>query len=473
MSRQRLLLKAPVFLIAFCCLWMRATAPVVADEPKPILTALDQYIAKPDASFSWKVVDTIRGDGFTTFVVDLKSQTWRTSDEVDRTLWEHWLVIVKPDRTQSKTAMLFIGGGGNGGDAPKGGSDMITKLAVGTGSVVAELKNVPNQPLVFHQDGEKRVEDNLIAYSWVKLIKTGDPTWTARMPMVKSAVRAMDAMQALLASEAGGKHMIDGFVVAGGSKRGWTTWLTGAVDKRVVAIVPIVIDVLNVRRSMQHHHDAYGFWAPSVGDYVRHKLFEMQDTPEYASLLKLEDPYSYIDRLTMPKYIVNAAGDQFFLPDSSQFYFDDLKGEKHLRYVPNADHSLEGSDALESIMAFYNAVLIGKPRPEFSWTFVDGGGIRVSTREKPRQVNLWQATNPQARDFRLETLGPQYTSRVLAPVADGEYLASVDRPEQGWTAYFVELVFDSGFAFPFKFTTPVRVTPDTLPFKDAAAANGK
>ena len=44
----------------------------------------------------------------------------------------------------------------------------------------------------------------------------------------------------------------------------------------------------------------------------------------------------------MPKFMVYAAGDQFFLPDSSRFYFDDLKGEKYLRYVPNTDHSLRG-----------------------------------------------------------------------------------------------------------------------------------
>ena len=43
----------------------------------------------------------------------------------------------------------------------------------------------------------------------------------------------------------------------------------------------------------------------------------------------------------MPKYIINGSGDQFFCPDSSQFYFNDLKGEKHLRYVPNVDHSVD------------------------------------------------------------------------------------------------------------------------------------
>ena len=45
---------------------------------------------------------------------------------------------------------------------------------------------------------------------------------------------------------------------------------------------------------------------------------------EFAALIRIEDPYSYRYRLTMPKFIVNAAGDQYFLPDSSQFYFAGL-----------------------------------------------------------------------------------------------------------------------------------------------------
>jgi len=78
--------------------------------------------------------------------------------------------------------------------------------------------------------------------------------------------------------------------------------------------------------------------------------------------MKIEDPYSYRDRFTMPKLIINSTGDQYFLPDSSQFYFDALPGEKYLRYVPNTKHSLN-SDARESLIAFYDAVLRGRPRP--------------------------------------------------------------------------------------------------------------
>jgi PhoPQ-activated pathogenicity-related protein len=439
----------------------------------PAKTALDDYVAKADDTFAWTVAATHKEEGYTTFVLDLKSQVWRSPDEVSRTQWEHWVTIVKPDRVKSKTAMLFIGGGGRKTDPPSKPSDIARTLALGTDSIVAELSMVPNQPLVFHKDGKERVEDDLIAYTWMQLMKSGDPTWTARMPMVKSAVRAMDAVQAFTKTDAVGNLPIESFVVSGGSKRGWTTWLTGAVDKRVVAIVPIVIDVLNVRHSMDHHHHAYGFWAPSVGDYVHHKIFEMKDSAAYTALLNLEDPYSYVDRLTMPKFIVNAAGDEFFLPDSSNFYFNELKGEKYLRYVPNANHSLRGSDALESVVAFYNAILTNKPRPKFSWTFEGEDTIRVKTQEKPLAVKVWQATNPKARDFRLETLGPEYRSQALTASGEGEYVAHVERPEQGWTAFFVELAFDSGIKVPFKFTTGVRVTPDTLPFKDKPTTGGE
>jgi PhoPQ-activated pathogenicity-related protein len=166
----------------------------------------------------------------------------------------------------------------------------------------------------------------------------------------------------------------------------------------------------------------------------------------------------------MPKFIVNSAGDQFFLPDSSQFYFDDLVGEKHLRYVPNTDHSLRGSDAVESIAAFYQLVLQGKPRPSFSWTFPDTESIHVVTADKPRSVKLWHATNANARDFRLQTIGPAYTSVELVPTQEDVYRVHVPAPDEGWTAYFAELTFDVGRAVPLKMTTPVRVVPDVLPF---------
>lgn len=426
-------------------------------------TALDRYVRKADTTYSWKVVQTVKGDGATQFIVDLTSQTWRTEKDVNRPVWQHWLVVVKPDKPASKTAFLFIGGGANGGKPPQSAEQRTIQIARATNTVVAELRMVPNQPLIFHNDGTPRKEDDFIGYTWDQFLKTGDETWPARLPMVKSAVRAMDCVQELLGGEQGGKVPIDKFVVAGGSKRGWTTWCTAAVDKRVAAAVPIVIDVLNVNASMKHHAGAYGFYTEAVGNYMQHKIMQRRDDPRMKDLLDIEDPYSYRDRLTMPKFIVNAGGDQFFCPDSSQFYFDGLKGEKHLRYVPNTDHSLRDSDALESMVAFYRMLLADKERPKYSWTFEKDGSIRVKTETAAKAVHLWQATNPKARDFRLLSIGKAYTSQPLKDQGEGVFVGTIETPKEGWTAFFVELTFDVGGKLPLKVTTAVRVLPDTLP----------
>jgi PhoPQ-activated pathogenicity-related protein len=281
--------------------------------------------------------------------------------------------------------------------------------------------------------------------------------------MTKAAVRAMDAATEFLASDDGGRATIDRFVVAGQSKRGWTTWTTAAVDERVVGLCPMVIDVLNVETSIAHHFRAYGFFAPAVGDYVRQHILDWSGTPEARALYAIEDPFSYRDRFTMPKLILNDTGDQFFTPDSSQFYFDQLPGVKYLRYVPNTDHSLRNSDAFQTLGAWQFALVNHTPLPQFSWKHGADGRLTVTTQTPPARVLLWQATNPAARDFRLEKIGPIWKSSPLAGV-DGVYTARVAPPEDGWTAYLVELTFEIGAGVPLKLTTDVTVTPDTLPF---------
>jgi len=455
-----------VLVVCFCI------SPLVAAESSPTAersNALGRYVAEPDDAYAWELVHRSNEHGATTYIVNMTSQKWLTESEVDRTLWQHSLVIVKPDNAVANTAMLFIGGGRNGQELPQTASDRTRQIAVATRSVVAELGMVPNQPLMFHNDGVGRYEDDLIAYAWDQALKGSGPKWLPRLPMVKSAVRAMDTVQAVLRDDSAAPLTIEQFIVAGGSKRGWTTWMTAAVDERVCAIIPIVIDVLNVKRSMDHHYAAYGFWAPAIGDYVNHKITHRRNLPEYAALLKLVDPYAYRARFEMPKCIINATGDQFFLPDSSRFYFADLPGEKHLSYLPNSDHSLSGTSVLETIAAFHHAIVNDSPRPEFSWTFPDPTTIRVTSKTPPKQVILWQATNPAARDFRVLSIGKAYQSITLQAGAAGEYSAKVRKPEKGWTAFYVQLEFDVGAPTSLWLSTPVRVVPDLLPYADKRA----
>lgn len=42
------------------------------------------------------------------------------------------------------------------------------------------------------------------------------------------------------------QNKIDKFVLNGESKRGWTTWLTTAVDKRVIGAIPMTMDLCNM-----------------------------------------------------------------------------------------------------------------------------------------------------------------------------------------------------------------------------------
>jgi PhoPQ-activated pathogenicity-related protein len=428
-------------------------------------TALDRYVAAPDPSFRYSLVNTVPGSGFTIYQLDMVSQTWLTPSEVDRTEWHHWVTILKPDQPSTQTALLVIDGGNNG-PAPASLDPTIAILAAQAGAVVIDLGEVPNQPLTFAGDGKPRTEDAMVAYTWQQFLKTGDERWPARLPMTKAAVRAMDAVTDFLGKLPAGAIAVKNFVVMGASKRGWATWTTAAVDPRVIAIAPVVIDTLNVEHVFAHTWQAYGFWPPAVQDYADAGIFNWFGTPQLDALMTIEDPYQYRDRLTLPKYMVYASGDQFFLPDNSQFYFSDLPGEKYLRYVPNTDHSMSSLDALTGLLAWFRAVTGNVPRPRFSWNADrTKGTLRVRVVDPPSKVLLWQASTPKARDFRLETIGAAWTSTPLEG-ANGIYEAALPAPATGFTAFFVELTFPGTNSndLPLVFSTEVVVTPDVYPF---------
>lgn len=423
-------------------------------------TALDRYVAAPDSSFHYTLNRTVNYAGITAYQLDMVSQTWLTTAEVDRPEWRHWVTIYKPDQLTTSTVVLFIDGGSNS-NTPPSPDVLLMLMAANAGAIVADLGQVPNEPLTFAGETQSRTEDAIIAYTWDKYLRTGDERWPARLPMTKAAVRAMDAVTAFLAKLPDAPLTVKNFIVAGASKRGWTTWSTAVVDPRVAAIAPIVIDTLNVRATFQDQYRAYGFWAPAVQDYVAMGIMNWFGTPQMDALQQIEDPYQYRERLQLPTYQLCATGDQFFLPDSPRNYFSDMPGEKYLRFVPNVDHGMESPDAASGLIAWFRAVTRNDPRPRFYWHADRAAGtITVRVVDAPAQVLLWQANNPKARDFRLETIGPAWTSTPLTGT-NGIYTATVSAV-QGWSAFFVELTYPG--ETPLVFTTEVIVTPDVYPF---------
>jgi PhoPQ-activated pathogenicity-related protein len=151
---------------------MTAAAPGFAES-----TALDRYVAAPDPSYRYETIGTLRGNGYTAHVMELTSQCWRDAAEVDRPRWKHWLTVIAPQRITTDAALLVIGGGSNESKPPARVASLLAVAALTTGSVTAELRMVPNQPLTFAGETETRAEDGIIAYSWDKYLRTGDDSW--------------------------------------------------------------------------------------------------------------------------------------------------------------------------------------------------------------------------------------------------------------------------------------------------------
>jgi PhoPQ-activated pathogenicity-related protein len=445
-------------------------------------TALDAYVAAPDPSYHYSLNSVIYSTGYTDYIIDMTSQTWRSPSEVNITAWRHWLQVIIPSTVSSTTAVLRIQGGSNASAPPTTADAFGVQTATTLDAITAVLPMVPSEPLVFAGETSPRSEDQIIAYTFNQYLNGGDQNWPLLLPMVKSAVRAMDTVQSFVGAISGGTTHVNDFIVTGASKRGWTTWLTPAVDSRVRAIVPWVFDILNSPVNVPHLKDTYvgitqnivGGYPVAVQDYTNFNVFDRLLTPQGQALTQIVDPYQYIGRpaYTLPKYMVVSTGDQFFVPDSAQFYFHNLPGQNnYIRYVPNTGHGLN-SDAAAGSINFEKALLDGVQLPRFSWTVTDfGTTIDVTTIDAPATVNMWEAINPINRDFRVDSFGPNWTSSILTDQGGGHFVAHVSVPATGAIAFMVELTYNVD-GVQLTFTTQVSTVPLFVPNVVALAAGG-
>ncbi|XP_078662816.1 autocrine proliferation repressor protein A-like [Branchiostoma floridae x Branchiostoma belcheri] len=411
-------------------------------------------------------------------------------EDVDRTIWWHWLTVTVPDNiTHPEAAFLFLDEGSNDNpeSLPSHHDNFISlaqMFAVSTGSVGANLKQIPNQHILFKKDPlqKRRSEDSLLAYSWRLFLDHPDqPDWLIWNAMTKASVRAMDTVQDFVKKN--NRSQPEKFLVSGASKRGWTTWLTGAVDKRVFALAPIVFDLLNLRKNLHHYYRSLGGWPFAFGPYYDVNITGRCDDPSLETMAAIADPLAYKDRLTMPKYLTGTGGDEFFLPDNSYFYWDQLEGEKYRRWIPNAEHSCAGHEIsiLFGLRAFFFSILEDSPRPKLTWTRETGprsGKITLQTNAEPVIIRSFHARTLDGvrRDFRLLNQPPGEKDPQPHPVVwlpeevedmgNGTYVAEFDFPDVGWLAFFIQTTFPAPHGTVLEFTTEVHVIPDTFPFPE-------
>lgn len=437
-----------------CCLSLFAAfvfvSPMLLGAAEPN-DALARYVARDDDSYQWKV----RREGkvgtteFTELI--LTSQTWRDIP------WKHQLFILKPASVKRDTrhALMFIAGGSwkdRLDDSPRdeklpGEARLLAAVAEQLKTPVAILLQVPHQPIF---DG--KYEDQIIAYTFERFLKTGDTDWPLLLPMVKSAVRGMDATAEF--SKEKWSLDVQTFTVTGASKRGWTTWLTGAVDKRVTAMAPMVIDVLNMAPQMRHQRKAWGDLSYKINDYSERGLTEQLESEGGSTLRSIVDPYSYRKRLTQPKLIMIGTNDHYWPLDALNLYWKDLAGPKYILYVPNNRHGLKDYARLvSSLTALHQHAIEQKPLPELSWNFTNGNAkltLEVRSDIKPQKVDAWLAVS-KTRDFREAKWSSRSTKR------DGKrFTYEIDLPDEGYAAMFGEAVYN-GESLPYFLSTNVQI----------------
>lgn len=427
------------------------SAPAVAagnEDTTETPNALHRYVAREEPAYQWSVERVRETADGNVHILKLVSQTWQDI------VWQHPLMVYEPKRVDHPEHMLlFVTGGRTGREIKDEEMQMGLALAQLCGARIAMLHHVPNQPLF----GD-HVEDDLITETWLKYLETGDDTWPLLFPMVKSAVKAMDALQEF--SQETWQQDVEGFVITGASKRGWTSWLTPVADDRVIATAPIVIDTLNFPVQTQHQMDVWGKFSEQIDDYTRKGLVKTDDTPmtpREEALWKMMDPYTYRGELTLPKLIINGTNDRYWVVDALKNYWYDLEGPKFIHLVPNAGHSLDGGreNALRTLAVFFRFNAAGQPLPELTWDHANGNGehrLTIRCNVRPAAARVWSATSPN-RDFRESRWAPAAMS------ANGDqFEATLDDPAPAHLALYGELQFDAG-GIPYSLTTRVFQEP--------------
>jgi PhoPQ-activated pathogenicity-related protein len=414
-----------------------ALSVVLAPQLGVARAGLVEYVKKADDKFAWKIRSSADLPAGKVYDLDLTSQKW------EKIAWKHHLLIFQPkDVKPNATMLLYITGDYNVGLTPFG-FELATKIQ----APVAILFDVPNQPLL----GDKS-EDALIAETFVRYLETKDPDWPLLFPMVKSAVKAMDALQAFTRDEF--KKEVSSFVVAGASKRGWTSWLTGAVEPRARAIAPMVIDTLKMLEQLEHQKKSFGTYSEMIHDYVERGLAPIPKTEDGRKLWQMVDPYFYRDKLTLPKMLICGNNDPYWSTDALNLYWDDLKGDKYIVYVPNAGHDLkqggkngDRTRAVDALAAFARCQTVGKELPKLTWKHDDDGDkLRLTIGAAPagKGARLWVATAP-THDFRQAV----WKEKKFEEAVDGKLVGRVALPAEGYTAFYGEVDYEiDGIKYP-------------------------
>jgi PhoPQ-activated pathogenicity-related protein len=275
--------------------------------------------------------------------------------------------------------------------------------------------------------------------------------------MVKSVKAAMDALQE---STKGSDSPLTKFVVTGGSKRGWTSWLVGALeDPRVVGIAPAVFDNLGFVEQLAQQKRYWGAYSPMIADYTDRGLQEMLETERGKKLVQLVDPLQSLP--TVPVMVLTATNDPYWTVDSTQGYWSKLTMPKWSIAIPNAGHTMgDRKWWAPSLALFAGACVTGKALPEV-WSELtledDSWSLRIDCSPGPAAYKVWHTTS---KDLHFDQMVWTVAEEKSVPASDGKrgIWVNGDRAKTLNTAVLVELEYETKNG-KLRLMTPVYLAP--------------
>jgi PhoPQ-activated pathogenicity-related protein len=382
------------------------------------------------------------------FIVTMTSQSWNGQ------LWRHRLFVYRPTNLDlsNASALMVLSSGRPLDDAPEDAEDhrfigelaMLIPAAETSGTLVAVLSNTLHQPMF---DG--LIENDLLAHSFEQYLHEGIEEQPVVFPLVAAIRRAMDSLQHLARERFA--HTVEFFTLSGLSKRGWGAWLAAGVDLRVKAVVPVMMDFIDIPSQVRHQREVWGDISPKLKPFEDRQIFARLDTPRGQALLDWIDPIRWPRCREVAKLLISASNDEYWPFGSAARMMPRLAEESWHSMIANARHGSLDLDAINgAIFAMHLHAADVESLPSVGCEVTTTSAkLRfdplVESDHKP-DWRLWSATMPTA-DFR---------EAIWSRAALGQsQVAKIDTPTKGHLACFLESDF-TGRAGAFSLTAAVH-----------------
>ncbi|HOL19691.1 MAG TPA: PhoPQ-activated protein PqaA family protein [Candidatus Hydrogenedens sp.] len=465
----------------------KTTSTALTDKEKPeydYSKVLSDYLKNSDDdNYHFEVYGEKQGEGYKAYFLDLTSQSWHPEKTVPP-LWRHWLTVIVPKQRVKDIGMMVLTEGFSTSEVPM--SDVppyFISLAVFTKSVVAILEGFPRDNVGFYETPTKVTNLTPVEFinrSLQQYFETHDPGWIVFCPIVKSIVKAMDAIQDFFLKNLRSEIPVKEFVLCGDAPF-FVPWLVPAVDKRVIGVAGINNFSFNieqqVKRFLLDEMTLPALFA-EMDDAGILALFEAGDGEH---LLQVIDPYYYRSSLNIPKLIISLGteasnhlgtwSEQMIsdIPEPTCWVvYPHVQMSREYAFLPQQirpSYALTSSvrlyDFKDTIQVFYQRILGQRSMPVFRWHIGTNGECTVKVGEEAVECRLWFCSKDKRGDI-FEPSNKDWKCKLLTESAEGTYRTNISLVSHQYNALFFEVIFPSLIGVQFPLTSNIHVIPPSI-----------